>query len=226
MQNVPKIPVQRSEMTAPSWNRFGGLTDLADPKPGEVDFPGIAAALSKLVRWAGRHDGPGFSVAQHCVMGADAMANETGDRIAAGAFLLHDAHEGAGIGDIVTPAVKALAAIAAQIHGPGAAQAIRDAVEALKWRHDVMICEAAGVDWKIMHPDYDGLSALWLEQHDAVKSMDRRMAEAEAHYLFGPRACPRPDPYPKFTGALKPWGPAKAEQAWLDRLDRYLGVRP
>ncbi|QKV18747.1 hypothetical protein [Oricola thermophila] len=209
---------RRAAMAAPSWTRNGGLVDLANPRPEDVDFAAIAGSLSKLARWAGRHDGPAFSVAQHCVMGADAIAAETGDRFAAGAFLLHDAHEGNGIGDIVTPAVRALEATAAELLGPeqGHSAVIGTAISLLKARHDIAIWRAAGIDWRAMPRDTAA----------AVKAMDKRMGEAEAHFLFGPAACPRPDPYPKFTGSLKPWGPARAEEAWLQRLDLYLGVRP
>lgn len=222
-------------MQAPSWNRGGDLVDLANPGRETIDFAGIAGSLSKIVRWAGRHDGPGFSVAQHCVMGADAIFAETSDHVAAGAFVVHDAHEGNGIGDIVTPAVLALACIAKDHLGPTAADAFHAIVADLKRRHDIAICDAAGIDWRLLHLGSGGLFAQRIGRNvdpqarlraRIVKAMDGRMADAEAHYLFGPKACPRPDPYPKFTGALKPWGPAKAEEAWLDRLDRYLGVKP
>ncbi|QHJ77666.1 MAG: hypothetical protein [Bacteriophage sp.] len=83
-----------------------GIIDLLNPKESDVDFAFIAQALSRIPRFNGLtgHYGT-YSVAQHCVIGADAIHVATKDKELALRFLLHDAHE-AFLSDIPRPVQK------------------------------------------------------------------------------------------------------------------------
>ena len=83
-----------------------GIIDLSNPKESDVNICFIAQALSRIPRFNGLTGDYGtYSVAQHCVIGADAMYKATGDKELALRFLLHDAHE-AFLGDITRPVQK------------------------------------------------------------------------------------------------------------------------
>ena len=83
-----------------------GIIDLLNPKESDVNICFIAQALSRIPRFNGLTGDYGtYSVAQHCVIGADAMYKATGDKELALSFLLHDAHE-AFLGDITRPVQK------------------------------------------------------------------------------------------------------------------------
>ena len=61
-----------------------------------------------------------------------------------------------------------------------------------------------------------------------VAEMDDRMCHAEARVLYA-RATEIPLvrcdlPAPKLVGGLRAWGAMKAEEAYIDRLERYLGI--
>lgn len=198
----------------------GTVMDLAAPLPSDIVWPEIAAGLSKLARWNGRPRGPAFSVAQHCVMGADALFAETGDAICAAYFLLHDAHE-ALLGDVPSTTVALIEHIAGRRSG------INLALKTAKARIDEAIYAAARI-----------IPLGHAHERNLVQAMDERMLRAEALALYGRNAdlgglASRTDvfiraatlPAPKLVGAIRPWGPAKAEEAWLARLDRFLGIR-
>ena len=83
-----------------------GIIDLLNPKESDVNIFFIAQTLSRIPRFNGLTGDYGtYSVAQHCVIGADAMYKATGDKELALSFLLHDAHE-AFLGDITRPVQK------------------------------------------------------------------------------------------------------------------------
>lgn len=207
--------------TVPAFRADGSLMDLADPRAGDIDFATMANALSKIARFNGIHRGGAYSVAQHSAMGADALYRESGDAVLAGYFLLHDGHEYL-VGDWTRPSVALLQHHAAAFVGGAlstvVAGAIRQALEAAKATIDRAVWQAAGL------PDI-GRMPLYARQ---VKDMDDRMLRAEALALFGPAAAadlPAADrPAPRLTGAVEPWGAAKAEMAFIDRLERYLRI--
>lgn len=194
-----------------SFRPDGSVMDLANPLDSDIHWPTIASSLSKLARFNGINRGPMLPVAQHCVMGADALANETGDTTLCAYFLLHDAHE-ALIGDWSRPAVLFLADALYRMHDIPMHR-VRDAVEAVKARLDQAIYRKAGLPPSVPF---------------AVKEMDERMLRTETVALFGSNGLKnlagRELPMPKLTGAIKPWAPMKAEEVWLDRLSRYLGI--
>jgi uncharacterized protein len=62
----------------------GTIADMANMRDTDINWGHVAETLSKVPRFNGRHPGPAISVAQHQVMGADAIFNETGDHMPAG----------------------------------------------------------------------------------------------------------------------------------------------
>jgi hypothetical protein len=213
-------------LTVPTFEPDGGVSDLARPGQDDIDFAAMANVLSKIARFNGIYRCPAYSVAQHSVMGADAVFTETGDAILAGYFVLHDGHEYL-LGDWTRPAQDALvyhareycraderSATLAQF----VEQAVRKAFEMTKATLDAVIWQRAGI------PPIDRMPAYQRQ----VKAMDERMLRAEGLALFGAKAAPHLPaadmPAPRLTGAIRPWGAMKAEEAFLDRLHRYLGI--
>jgi hypothetical protein len=72
-----------------------------DPQPEEIDIEDIAHALGMMCRFNG-HCRYFYSVAQHCVLGVDAIRLAEGDLQLQKEFLLHDASE-AYLCDITRP---------------------------------------------------------------------------------------------------------------------------
>lgn len=194
--------------------------DLLKPDPAQVDFDiDIAEALARIPRYTG-HVRPGpYSVAQHCVVGADIVFRDTDDRIAAAAFLLHDAHE-AYIGDIATPVAAALAIAVADAGafadiGPSV---LRTALRRLK----------AGLDREIYSAAHIGSAQGCYS--DLIAEYDLRMLATERVHLLGPSpqewnasveaAKPLRLPYP-----LQVWPWPKAADEFRERLRRYLPER-
>lgn len=211
----------------PSLNPDGTAMDLVNPQVRDIDFADMANGLSEIARFNAICPGTAYSVAQHSVVGADALDHETGDKILAGYFLLHDGHE-YRFGDWTRPSVEAVVWQAMQFAGKDDAtaglkhfigEAIRRAVEAQKRALDLVIWQAANL------PEI-GLMPIYAHQ---VKDMDDRMCRAEGLALFGPKAASQLPaanrPPPRIVGNLaKPWPAAKAREAFIDRLERYLGI--
>lgn len=221
----------------------GLAIDLAEPDLSMIDIDAdIAGPLSRLVRFGGhRTEVQGealpmpYTVAQHCVVGADALLEETGDVVAALAFLVHDAHE-ALIGDLTTPAALAIdhwAEAAMRIAGgPEFARAVRSALgrgvvraglEGLKASLDVQIHRRAGLP----HPLPEPIAR-------AVKKMDERMLDLERRQILGQRlrnatvddlwgAVARARPV-RIRGALVPWTQRKARTEWMRRWTMWTGA--
>jgi uncharacterized protein len=95
-----------------AWQRMlsGRRLDLLDPSPLDIEIEDIAHGLARVARWNGQTRGDhAFSVAQHCVLVEDFVAEvwpETDARDRLGA-LLHDAAEYV-IGDMISPFKTAL----------------------------------------------------------------------------------------------------------------------
>ncbi|TIT07964.1 MAG: hypothetical protein E5W74_24775 [Mesorhizobium sp.] len=215
----------RTATVIPTFKPDGSAFDLVDPKPSDISFADMANTLSKLARFNGLYRCPAYSVAQHSVMGADALYRETGDGVAAGYFLLHDGHEYA-LGDITRPTVDLIQHHIAQLATEAGLEAAdfvdrlaHRALASVKRSIDVAIYQAAGL------PDINAVS----QYARQIREMDDRMLVAEAAALFGASsrsAClPRVAlPRPKLVGAIVPWGAMKAELAFVERLQRYLGI--
>ncbi|PBC09156.1 hypothetical protein [Mesorhizobium sp. WSM3859] len=220
-----QVSRDRKATVIPTFKPDGSAFDLVDPKPSDISFADMANTLSKLARFNGLYRCPAYSVAQHSVMGADALYRETGDGVAAGYFLLHDGHEYA-LGDITRPTVDLIQHHISRLAteaGLGAADFVERlahrALASVKCSIDVAIYQAAGL------PDINAVS----QYARQIREMDDRMLVAEASALFGASsrsAClPRVAlPPPKLVGAIVPWGAMKAELAFIERLQRYLGI--
>lgn len=196
----------------------GRAFDLMAPDWRLVDFNELGDALARLARFTG-HVGAGpYSVAQHSVVGADAIYRDTGDAEAAGAFLLHDGHE-AYLGDKGTPTAEAEVETAEAIF-PGAGRVVKAMQRALKHRLDVAIFRAAGL----------GEQGCPEAHLPLVKLYDIRMLATErAHLLSAPprrwaAAVEQAAPI-RLTGKLTVWPWPKAAEAFRERLERYLPGR-
>ncbi len=235
--SVGKIQRHSDRTVAPPANPWMQTTtdtafDLVNPHPEMVDFKThIPEALSRIGRFNGTIRSGIYSVAQHSVIGADAIYRETGSNLKAAAFLLHDAHE-AYIGDIITPAQNALCSIAAKTafldksrslpgvndmeRARAASDIVSEAISMLKIRIDVAIYQAAGMDYPLS-PDI----------RKAVKEMDLRMCATERRFLLGPSPAPwhssieEAKPV-RLQGRLTVWPWPDAADAFCLRLHRYI----
>ena len=165
----------------------------------------VAEPLAKQARFNGQTPGIVYSVAQHCVVGADAMLVETGKPLLALAFLLHDAHE-AFIGDITTPTKNALRHLAGDAP---TARAFEAAIADLKARIDQRLIAAVGL------PILENVI-----RYEGVTDMDHRLCAAEFRLLM---KGPLPDAFAnaapvKLYGGLRPWPWPKAADEWMQRF--------
>ncbi|SHF01143.1 hypothetical protein SAMN02745157_1434 [Kaistia soli DSM 19436] len=198
--------------------RSGLIFNLARPAAESVNIAAdISVALSLAKRFSGQAGAAdiGYSVAQHCCLGADVLAAETGDAALAFHFLMHDAHE-AYCGDLTTPLVSAVDAVAEEISFGKSKGLMRDAIRVLKARIDGAIFSSIGVTY----PPSPEISA-------AVREMDRRMLHYECVRLL-PTSGFRLDggaPPPKPIEGLAPlicWTAADAAQSWRLRFLAWL----
>jgi 5'-deoxynucleotidase YfbR-like HD superfamily hydrolase len=214
----------REAAFAGAFRADGTIMDLAAPLASDIDFALMARRLGNLARWNGTPV-PGYplpiSVAQHCVMGAEALLHEPGigtaeqAREAAFYFLLHDGHEYL-LGDITTPVVGAIdhhdrTALRSRGTAP-------DAVKLAKHIIDLAIWQAAGVARLDRQPRTAAI----------VADMDARMLRVEGMLLFGDRAgasLPAGErPPPRLRGALQPWPADNAARKFAGALKLLGGV--
>jgi hypothetical protein len=198
--------------------RSGRAVDLVNPIVETIDVEtDIAIPLSLINRFDGHAGDPwqGYSVAQHCVLGAEALMAETGRPEVALAFILHDAHE-AYTGGIAAPVAVALDAIAAQITRGRARNAVGDAIATMKDRLDAAIHARLGLAWPVPR-----------DVATLVRAMDIRMLRAERDQLMVPvqrpwtRGVEQAEPIPSL-GGIACWTAEHAATAWLLRLRRYM----
>lgn len=157
--------------------------DLMNPDPRCVNFHEMAKVLSRVPRFSAQTTKGAYMVAQHSVEGANAILRDTGNRLAAAAFLLHDAHEYA-IGDEATPVTEAVMAHAVAITGsPHAGDIIKQSRASLKHTLDSAIYAAAGLPWPLSP-----------EVRAIVKEYDARMCQTERMA----RLQPSPTPWPMY----------------------------
>lgn len=199
----------------------GRAFDLMAPTADMVDLEhDVAEALAREPRFGGHVRSGPYSVAQHCVLGADTIIAETGSIETARAFLLHDAKE-AYIKDQMTPLKQAFAAhvglaIAADQgldHRGGYGHGLfLQALAAMESKIDAAIHEAAGHTWPLP-PDIAA----------RVRQWDLAMLAAERRDLL----CKPPKPWhasvervppPARLGRIKVWPWPKAADEWRARL--------
>lgn len=217
MTNIGKISTSPTNDDNDIWSQTasGKVFHLLAPRPQQVDFVNdVAPQLARQARFNGAAEGH-YSVAEHCVRGADALYSETRRAEVAAHFLLHDAHEYV-IGDITTPVLQALTA-AGRLIGVGTeGRDISHAVALLKATVDHAIFRAAGIP----HPS--------AETRALVKDMDTRLLATERRDLMRPSprawhpAVERATPIPGLR--IKPWPWPRAADQWLDRLSRYCPI--
>lgn len=198
----------------------GRAFDLLRPDWRQVDFEvDIPEALARIARFTGHVRSGPYSVAQHCVVGADAIFAASKDKQAAAAFLLHDAHE-AYLGDIATPIVWAMMETAAQGTSEAgdpkrSAAIIRNTIRLMKRRLDEAVYRAAGAD--LLHVVFA----------TTIAEYDLRMLVTERAHLLG--KSPQPwlpaieaaQPI-RLVGKLTCWPWHRAADEYRDRLRRYL----
>lgn len=209
--------------------RVGGMLDLINPDPAQIDFRTIATVLSRVPRFGG-HTGMGpISVAQHCAEGARAILRDTGRKDWAAAFLLHDAHE-AYIGDIATPVAQAIGAAVAIVSDrvqreatgdemtveqwAAVADIVRAGIGSLKRTLDEAIYQAAGLPL----PEGDTLAV--------VKLYDLRMLHTErlARMAEPPQPWDVPDSPIVEDVDLYPWSERLAASTWYGMAQELLPV--
>tara|TARA_R110000787_G_scaffold31143_11_gene82864 strand:- start:1058 stop:1690 length:633 start_codon:yes stop_codon:yes gene_type:complete len=191
------------------------VRDLAAPDPLEIDFFAMANALSKIARFNGSNPGIALSVAQHSVMGAEAVFNETGDTRLAAWFLLHDGEEHL-VGDKPTPTQKLLVMALMHHASNETGLACHDFWDHIKtkWREAGWHAAALGL------PDSS--------QQAHIDDYDRRMCNAEMLALFGPSAraqlllVANREPL-KLKGGIRPWAAMKAEERFIEAAFRFIG---
>ncbi|MCC0035445.1 MAG: hypothetical protein H6887_09315 [Hoeflea sp.] len=216
-----------------SFRPDGSVRDLAAPDPVEIDFFAMANALSKIARFNGSNPGVAYSVAQHSVMGAEAVFNETGDDRLAALFLLHDGEEHL-LGDKPTPSQRLLvAAISSTLQiGERTSQfyiELQDPNEA------AVAGVLAETCWHLIKQKWReagwlaaGLGLPSVAQQGLIDDYDRRMCNAEMLALFGPAARAQAIPVShvaplKLKGGIKPWAAMKAEERFIACAKRFIG---
>ncbi|MGJ8570195.1 MAG: hypothetical protein ACSHXI_05760 [Hoeflea sp.] len=197
-----------------SFRPDGSVRDLAAPDPLEIDFFAMANALSKIARFNGSNPGIAYTVAQHSVMGAEAIFNETGDTRLAAWFLLHDGEE-AMLGDKPTPAQRLLVSTLNDASEIAGARAHYCWVQIkCKWREAGWQAACLGLPESI--------------QQAHIDEYDRRMCNAEMLALFGPSARAQLQPVAhavplKLKGGIRPWAAMKAEERFIEAACRFIG---
>lgn len=194
----------------------GRVFNLMAPDWRMVDLIGdVADGLAKIARYTGCVPQGPFSVGQHSVVGADAIYRDTGDREAAGAFLLHDAHEYV-LNDKTSPAAEAEIATAEAL-SPGSGRIVLQMQRLMKRRIDIAIYQAAGM----------GADGCPEQYRRVVAEYDLRMLVTERAHLLVP--CGRrwapvveaAEPI-RIVGKLTCWPWHRAADEYRDRLGRYL----
>jgi uncharacterized protein len=203
--------------------------DLCNPQPEAVNFKiDVAEPLGRLARFVGQTQSGIYSVAQHCVIGADQLFHETGNPKLAAAFLLHDAHE-AYLGDIASPVS---AALAAYVGACGEADAKRRGIDADAGKRAARWSCEAGLSYLKQSVDAAVFAAadidfpLSTEAQVEVKHMDLRMLATERKHLLSRSPLPWSEAVEKaeplrIRGRIGLWPWPMAADAWLDRLSRY-----
>jgi 5'-deoxynucleotidase YfbR-like HD superfamily hydrolase len=211
----------------------GRAFDLMAPTADMVDFNvDLPEALARTARFCGAVLSGPYSVAQHSVVGADAIMRETGRLDLAAAFLLHDGHEYV-LGDLITPAAQALARYAGACGACGAVNGIMKDMGSFTARTAATWCVDRGIDLMKQSVDTAIYGAAGIDYPlpadvaAAVKDMDLRMLATERRYLLAPAPGPWSDAVEhaaplRLVGKLRVWPWPEAADEFRDRLKRYI----
>lgn len=175
----------------------GRTYDICNPGAQPIDLADVADRLARTIRFNGV---PGaLSVAQHEVLGAEAILAEGGSPHLAALYLHHDDHKFV-LGDQARPVANALAMLAPDF---------QLAWEQLRANWDKAIYTALGLP-----PP----GSWWPRDAEAIAMMNARMTACEARVLFGPRAISSLPAAmrrtPRFESDLRPWPPERAAEQW------------
>lgn len=179
--------------------------DLLKPDPNCVRLTDIPHALSLKHRFGG-HTRTGYSVAQHCVLGAREFRSE--GRFAEGlAFLLHECGE-VYLPDIPSPLKPHLMVVADG--------------KAITWLqleqvHTEALLASAGLPW--LGP---------IINSEPIKHMDKALLMTEAAQCL-PGGCLPGWGYPdidRLDILVELWTPAEAERAWFSEYQTLLAELP
>ena len=193
----------------------GRAFPLATCGPDDIDlFGDVAQSLARICRYGGHVPGNPYSVAQHCVVMADAALDETGDAALAAHCLLHDAHE-AYFGDMTTPVAHWLAALEVEVFGNSDPHGgvIQTLISTAKQRLDAVIWRAAAV----AEPDRR-MRAVIADYDIRMLAAERRMLLMRSPKSWG-GAVENAAPL-RLRGGLRAWPVAVAADAYRDRLGR------
>lgn len=190
----------------------GRSVTVAKPDPREIDaLLDIPETLARIPRFNGSVPGGNYSVAQHCVLIADAILDDGGDADTATVGLLHDAHEYI-LGDWITPVQEGLAEIEAELYGDSRFAAV---MAEAKRRADRAIFKSCGVPWPPTP-----------QQIRTVKTYDLRMLATEKRQILAPSvkrwnaAIEQAEPL-RMRGGLNLWSIAKAADEYRARLTQF-----
>jgi hypothetical protein len=172
----------------------GKVVTPYDLRPEQVTFDDIGHALAQKIRFNGQCTVMGYTVAQHCVLGAIEIAKQKKSADLAMAFMLHELGE-VYLPDVPTP-IKALLSV-------------HLGIELVPWGkleelHAAVILKAIGLPE--MLPVLDD---------PVIHDTDTRMLMTEKRDLLGPEPQPwgfTELPYP--TKIIDIWEPPWAEDCW------------
>ena len=162
----------------------------------QVSYEDIAHALAQKIRFNGQCTVMGYTVAQHCVMGALEVARVSPKH--ALPFLLHEVSE-VYLPDVPSP-IKRLLRVE-----------ISDS-DLMNWTD--LEDQHARVIFKALELS-DLLPRIYEEP---VKTADVRMLLTEKRDLMGPEPAPWIDMPKPYGGSIFPMEPKKAKQSFLDRF--------
>ncbi|MFY8094658.1 MAG: hydrolase [Niveispirillum sp.] len=193
-----------THLDAPRTNllmRSGRWVNLYDPSPADIVLADWVTGASRVARWGGQTRGDcAYNVLQHSVLLEQVLvtllAPDAGPTLRLAA-LMHDLHEGGGLGDVVTPYGKLFATAG---------------LKEVKARLDRALFLAAGLPWPLSPADTD-----------LIKKADRIIAVSEAIQLMDwPEKLARRDIGGGYRGKL--WtdpivvvDEAAARTLWWDR---------
>jgi len=165
-----------------------------DPKVDEIFIEDIAHALSVLCRFGG-HCLQFYSVAQHCVIGADELYETYGlDKELAFNFLMHDASE-AYLNDLIRPLKRA--------------SDLGKLYRVIEERLEFVLASK----FKLTYP-----------YSVVVKNMDSRMLLTEKRDLvrnFSEAWKEEDEGFVPLDVKITPWTPAQSETTFLERFNWY-----
>lgn len=208
MTRPPAVP---NHLDAPRTNllmRSGRWVNLYDPSPADIMLEDWVTGASRVARWGGQTRGDiAYNVLQHSVLLEQVLVTLLAPdaspalRLAA---LMHDLHEGGGLGDVVTPYGKLFATAG---------------LREVKARLDRALFLSVGLSWPLL-PAHT----------DLIKKADKITAISEAMQLMGwPEKLARRDIGGNYRGKL--WtdpirvvGEAEARVLWWERYRAVTGA--